>query len=90
VTTETTRSPSQASVPAAEPHWAPGGVHHTHADRGLVRRLAGHAAQHDALRFGWQLVPVGGGAAVATGLEFLQRDDDGLIRTAYSFIDPSA
>ncbi|WP_051966068.1 hypothetical protein [Kitasatospora mediocidica] len=60
------------------------------ADRGLVRRLAGHAsAQHNAVRFGWELVPAGGGAAVGSGLEFLVQDGAGLIRGDYRFTDPA-
>ncbi len=57
------------------------------ADDGLLPRLAGNAsAQHDALRFGWELVPARAGSQpVATGLDFLIRDEQGLVRTHYRF-----
>lgn len=62
------------------------------ADDGLLLRLAGNAsAQHDALRLSWGLVPAeASGQPVATGLDFLIRDDQGLVRTHYRFSSPAA
>jgi hypothetical protein len=55
---------------------------------GLVRRLTGHAsAQHNAVRFNWQIEPAAGGPVVATGFEFLVRGEDNLIRADYRFTD---
>lgn len=56
-------------------------------DDHLLPRLTGNAsAQHDALRFGWELVPAeAGGQPVATGLDFLIRDEQGLVRNHYRF-----
>ncbi|WP_371497178.1 hypothetical protein OG871_14485 [Kitasatospora sp. NBC_00374] len=55
------------------------------APKGEVRRLRGHAsAQHDALRFGWELTPADGGPAV-TGVDFLIRGADGLLAAHYRF-----
>jgi hypothetical protein len=56
------------------------------AGRGLTPALRGNAsAQHDAFRFPWQLVPAGGGQPAATGLDFLVRDGQGLVRSHYRF-----
>ncbi|MEU9134005.1 hypothetical protein AB0D08_39000 [Kitasatospora sp. NPDC048540] len=55
------------------------------APAGEVRRLRGHAsAQHDAVRYGWELTPADGGPAV-TGVDFLIRGEDGLFTAHYRF-----
>jgi len=41
----------------------------------------------EVLKFGWEMVPAGGGDPVAVGLEFLILDPDGRIRTDYQFIE---
>jgi hypothetical protein len=45
-------------------------------------------AHHDVVKFGWQMVPVGGGEPAATGVDVLILDDDGRIRVDYMFNDP--
>jgi hypothetical protein len=41
----------------------------------------------DAVKFSWEMVPAGGGEAVAVGLEFLILAPDGRIRLDYQFIE---
>lgn len=54
--------------------------------RGLIRRLAGPAsAQHNAVRFKWQLEEAGGGDVLGAGFDFLVRDDQGLVTANYRF-----
>ncbi|TMR98320.1 hypothetical protein [Nonomuraea basaltis] len=40
---------------------------------------------NDVVKFGWQMVPVGGGEAVGGGLEMLVLDEHGRIVTDYQF-----
>jgi hypothetical protein len=41
----------------------------------------------NVVKFNWEMVPVAGGEAAATGLEILVLDDDGRITTDYQFIE---
>ena len=41
----------------------------------------------DALSFGWEMVPAGGGEPAGGGREFLLLDADDRIRVDYQFID---
>ena len=41
----------------------------------------------DIVKFNWEMVPVGGGAAAAVGLEILVLDEDDRITTDYQFIE---
>ncbi|MBE1488047.1 nuclear transport factor 2 family protein [Plantactinospora soyae] len=46
--------------------------------------LDGH---HDIVRFGWQLVPSGGGEPVVVGFDVAGITEDGRIRAVYGFLD---
>ncbi len=51
-------------------------------------RRRGDATQlGEALKFRWEMVPVGGGDPVGVGLEFVILDPRGRIRTDYQFIE---
>jgi hypothetical protein len=51
-------------------------------------RRRGHATQlGEVVKFGWEMVPVGGGDPAGGGLEFLILDPHGRIRADYQFID---
>nr|BBH87922.1 hypothetical protein KTC_26730 [Thermosporothrix sp. COM3] len=53
---------------------------------GFVFRLSSEVeSHHDAVKFTWEMVPAGGGAAVASGFDFLLLSDDGRIRFDYQF-----
>jgi hypothetical protein len=41
----------------------------------------------DVIKFGWEMVPAGGGESAAAGLEFLILDAQGRIRFDYQFIE---
>jgi len=41
----------------------------------------------DIVKFNWEMVPVGGGAAAAVGLEILVLGEDNRIKTDYQFIE---
>jgi hypothetical protein len=41
----------------------------------------------DIIKFNWEMVPVGGGAAAAVGLEILVLGEDDRIKTDYQFIE---
>ncbi len=41
----------------------------------------------NVVKFGWEMVPSGGGEAAGAGLEILILDEDGRIRTDYQFIE---
>jgi hypothetical protein len=41
----------------------------------------------DIVKFNWEMVPVGGGAAAAVGLEILVLGEDDRIKTDYQFIE---
>jgi hypothetical protein len=45
------------------------------------------ARLHDVVKFNWEMVPTGGGAVAAVGLEVLVLDDDGRIRVDHQFIE---
>ena len=42
----------------------------------------------DVIKFGWEMVPAGGGEPAGAGLEFLILDAQGRIRLDYQFIEP--
>ncbi len=44
-------------------------------------------AHHDVVRFGWELVPQGGGESVVIGFDVAVVADDGRLRTVYGFLD---
>lgn len=51
-------------------------------------RRRGHATQlGEVVKFGWEMVPVGGGDPAGVGLEFLILDPHGRIRADYQFIE---
>ncbi|ASO21010.1 hypothetical protein FHR81_001979 [Actinoalloteichus hoggarensis] len=58
----------------------------------VFRLLDGAEAHHDIVRFRWELVPAGGGEAVAVGLDVAAVAADGRIRQVHGFLDkaPSA
>jgi hypothetical protein len=41
----------------------------------------------NVVKFNWEMVPTGGGAAAGAGLEILLLDEDGRIKTDYQFIE---
>ncbi|MBO0878895.1 MAG: hypothetical protein J2P17_00605 [Mycobacterium sp.] len=43
---------------------------------------------HDVVTFRWEMVPVGGGEAVAGGLDVFVLDDAGRVRNDFQFPDP--
>ncbi|HEX4725793.1 MAG TPA: hypothetical protein VH333_24990 [Pseudonocardiaceae bacterium] len=58
-------------------------------NRGFVFERTGDAAGgRGVLKLDWELVPAGGGAPVAVGLDFLELDESGRIRIGYEFCDP--
>lgn len=60
------------------------------AGGGYVFRPRGPAEEHhDGVRFPWEMVPAGGGAAAGAGTTFLALADDGRIRLEYQFSDPA-
>lgn len=55
---------------------------------GLVFELAGPVdAHHDTARFGWRLVPAGGGESVVEGFDVAVLAEDGRIGGVYGFLD---
>ena len=48
-------------------------------------RIDGH---HGTVRFGWEMIPAGGGDVAAAGSDFLILGDDGRIRVDYQFSEP--
>ncbi|AOS63911.1 nuclear transport factor 2 family protein [Actinoalloteichus hymeniacidonis] len=63
-----------------------GGAQQMFADH-RFRLLDGVQAHHDIVRFGWELVPAGGGESVAIGLDVAALTDDGRIRLVHGFLD---
>lgn len=60
-------------------------------DKGYVFRPRGNAvANHDMVRFNWEMGPPAGGEVVSVGLEYCVLEKDGRIRCAYQFIVPGA
>jgi hypothetical protein len=58
-------------------------------DGGCEFRVIGQAnGHHDMVRFGWQMVPAGGGAALALGSDVVILAEDGRIRLDYQFNEP--
>ncbi|QND44511.1 hypothetical protein HB780_01615 (plasmid) [Rhizobium lusitanum] len=55
---------------------------------GCVIHGVDYAGQGDALRILWEIAPSNGGAAIATGSEFLLLDEAGKVRLDYQFNDP--
>jgi hypothetical protein len=55
---------------------------------GHVFRLAGPVdAHHDVARFGWELMPAGGGEAIVVGFDVAVAGPDGRLRHVYGFLD---
>ncbi|MBV8541158.1 MAG: hypothetical protein JO063_08480 [Pseudonocardiales bacterium] len=56
------------------------------ATAGFIFRSVGSILyHHNAVKLGWEMVPVAGDDPVATGSAFLLLDDDGLIQADYQF-----
>jgi SnoaL-like domain len=53
----------------------------------VFRLLDGVDAHHNIARFGWELVPADGGAAIAEGFDVAVTNDDGRIRSVLGFLD---
>jgi hypothetical protein len=53
----------------------------------VFRPIGGVDAHHDVVRFGWELVPQGGGESVVIGFDVAVVADDGRLRTVYGFLD---
>lgn len=61
------------------------------ARQGFIFCPAGPSDSHNHLvRFTWEMVPRGGGAAQARGLDVIVLDDGGRIRSLYQFAEPLA
>jgi hypothetical protein len=59
------------------------------ADKGYrFRSLGRSVGHHNAIKFVWEMVPAGGGAAISIGVDLILLDPDGRIRVAYQFNDP--
>jgi hypothetical protein len=55
---------------------------------GLVFKLLGDIdAHHNVARFGWELVPEGGGESLVVGFDVAVVADDGRLRHVYGFLD---
>ncbi len=55
---------------------------------GHVFELAGKVnAHHDVVRFGWELMPEGGGEATVVGFDVAVVAEDGRLRSVYGFLD---
>jgi hypothetical protein len=58
-------------------------------DGGCEFRVIGQAnGHHDVVRFGWQMVPAGGGGCIAVGSDVVVLAEDGRIRLDYQFNEP--
>jgi len=76
------RAAIEARVAGAHERWV--------RDRGYVfRSRADAVGHHDVVRFGWEMVPGGGGESASAGLNVLILDRDGRIRFDYQFSEPS-
>ena len=51
------------------------------------RLMDGVDGHHGIARFRWELVPAGGGEAVAVGFDVVVTADDGRLRGVYGFLD---
>ncbi len=55
---------------------------------GHTFKLIGNVdAHHDVVRFGWELVPNGGGESVVVGFDVAVIAGDGRLRNVYGFLD---
>lgn len=62
---------------------------------GVREHFPGHAfelmdnvdAHHDVVRFGWELVPEGGGESAVAGFDVAVVAEDGRLRNVYGFLD---
>jgi hypothetical protein len=60
------------------------------AQKGFVFRPAGNADRlGNIVKFLWEMVPKGGGAREALGLDIFVLQDDGRIRALYQFAEPT-
>ena len=56
--------------------------------QGYVFKLTGNIdAHHDIVRFGWELVPEGGGESVVVGFDVAVVTEGGRLRNVYGFLD---
>jgi hypothetical protein len=53
----------------------------------VFRLIGGVDAHHHIARFGWELVPEGGGESVVIGFDVAVVADDGRLRSVYGFLD---
>jgi hypothetical protein len=53
----------------------------------VFRLLDGVDAHHDVARFGWELVPAGGGESVVEGFDVAVTDEGRRIRSVVGFLD---
>ena len=53
----------------------------------VFRLLDGVDAHHNIARFGWELVPAGGGESVVEGFDVAVTGDDGRIGSVLGFLD---
>lgn len=53
----------------------------------VFRLLDDVDAHHDVVRFGWELVPEGGGESVVIGFDVAVVSGDGRLRAVYGFLD---
>jgi SnoaL-like domain len=53
----------------------------------VFRLLDGVDAHHNLVRFGWELVPAGGGESIVEGFDVAIIDDDGRIGNVLGFLD---
>ncbi|HZR51685.1 MAG TPA: hypothetical protein VFB06_19490 [Streptosporangiaceae bacterium] len=54
----------------------------TFQPRGSIGRV------ENVVKFGWEMIPAGGGDPAGIGVEVLILDEDGRIRTDYQFVEP--
>ena len=53
----------------------------------LFNRTSEVDAQHDVLRYTWEIVPVDGGQPLAAGIDFCKLDPEGRIQAVSVFLD---
>lgn len=53
----------------------------------LFRLVGGVDAHHDVARFGWELVPHGGGGSLVIGFDVAVRAPDGRLAAVHGFLD---
>jgi hypothetical protein len=60
------------------------------ANKGFIFRPTGNTDAHNHLiKFNWEMVPKGGGAAEAKGLDIMVLDGEGRIQALYQFNEPT-